>query len=68
MRGSLSNFVASDYNYLFHPYVNNHIAYGPSWTRYTFANWKTFSDLEAHSKTNWFTQPAGESLPWQDIL
>jgi hypothetical protein len=58
---SLSNFVASDYNYLFHPYVNNHIAYGPSWTRYTFANWKTFSDLEAHSKTNWFTQPAGEA-------
>ncbi len=57
---SLSNFVASDYNYLFHPYVNNHIAYGPSWTRYTFANWKTFSSLEAHSKTNWFTQAAGE--------
>ena len=58
---SLSNFVASDYNYLFHPYVNNHIAYGPSWTRYTFADWKTFSGLEAHSKTNWFTQPAGEA-------
>jgi hypothetical protein len=58
---SLSNWVASDYNYLFHPYVNNHIAYGPSWTRYTFAGWKTFSGLEAHSKTNWFTQPAGEA-------
>ena len=58
---SLSNFAASDYNYLFHPYVNNHIAYGPSWTRYTFAGWKTFSGLEAHSKTNWFTQPAGEA-------
>jgi len=58
---SLSNFVTSDYNYLFHPYVNNHIAYGPSWTRYTFAGWKTFSGLEAHSKTNWFTQPAGEA-------
>ena len=58
---SLSNFVTSDYNYLFHPYVNNHIAYGPSWTRYTFASWKTFSGLEAHSKTNWFIQPAGEA-------
>ena len=57
----LSNLVTSDYNYLFHPYVNSHIAYGPSWTRYTFANWKTFSGLEAHSKTNWFTQPAGEA-------
>jgi hypothetical protein len=58
---SLSNMLSSDYNYLFHPYVNSHIAYGPSWTRYTFANWKTFSGLEAHSKTNWFTQPAGEA-------
>ncbi|MEJ5309852.1 MAG: right-handed parallel beta-helix repeat-containing protein [Anaerolineae bacterium] len=57
---SLSNWVSSDYNYLFHPYVNNHIAYGPSWTRYTFSGWKTFSGLEAHSKTNWFTQPQGE--------
>jgi hypothetical protein len=58
---SLSNLLSSDYNYLYHPYVNNHIAYGPSWTRYTFANWKTFSSLESHSKTNWFTQPAGEA-------
>jgi hypothetical protein len=58
---SLSNFVASDYNYIFHPYVTKHIAYGPSWTRYTFAGWQTFSGLEAHSKTNWFTQPAGEA-------
>ena len=58
---SLSNWLSSDYNYLFHPYVNNHIAYGPSWTRYTFANWQTYSGLESHSKTNWFTQPAGEA-------
>ena len=57
---SLSNFVSSDYNYLFHPYVNKHIAFGPSWTRYSFDAWKTFSGLESHSKTNWFTQPAGE--------
>jgi hypothetical protein len=57
---NLSNFVSSDYNYLFHPYVTKHIAYGPSWTRYTFAGWKTFSGLEVHSKTNWFTQPAGD--------
>jgi hypothetical protein len=55
---NLSNFVTSDYNYLFHPYVNNHIAYG-SWVRYTFATWKSFSGLESHSKTNWFTQSAG---------
>ncbi len=58
---SLSNFVASDYNYLFHPYVSKHVAYGPSWTRYTFGDWKTFSGLESHSKTNWFTQSDGES-------
>jgi hypothetical protein len=55
-----SNFIASDDNYLFHPYVDKHIAYGPSWTRYAFAGWKSFSGLEAHSKTNWFTQPEGE--------
>jgi hypothetical protein len=41
--------------------MNEHIAYGPAWTCYTFADWKTFSGLEAHSKTNWFTQPAGEA-------
>ena len=58
---NLSNFVGSDYNYLFHPYVNNHIAYGPAWTRYTFSTWKTFSGLESHSKTNWFTQAASEA-------
>jgi hypothetical protein len=58
---SLSNFVSSDYNYLFHPYVDEHIAYGPLWTRYNFAGWRSFSGLETHSKTNWFTQPAGEA-------
>ncbi len=57
----LGNFAASDYNYLFHPYVNEHIAFGPSWTRYTFAGWKTYSGLESHSKTNWFTQADGEA-------
>ncbi len=58
---SLSNLTASDYNYLFHPYVSQHIAYGPSWTRATFAGWKSLSGRDGHSKTNWFTQPAGES-------
>lgn len=57
---SLSNFVSSDYNYLFHPYVTKHIAFGPSWTRYTFDAWKTYSGRESHSKTNWFTQPVGQ--------
>jgi hypothetical protein len=57
----LSNFVSSDYNYVFHPYVTKHIAFGPSWTRYAFDTWKAFSGLESHSKTNWFTQPAGEA-------
>ncbi len=57
---SLNNFVSSDYNYLFHPYVTKHIAFGPAWTRYTFAGWQAYSGLEVHSKTNWFTQPAGE--------
>lgn len=57
---NLSNFTASDNNYLFHPYVNKHIAYGPSWTRYTFEEWKTFSSRETNSKTNWFTQNTGD--------
>jgi hypothetical protein len=56
----LSNILASDYNHLFHPYVNQHIAYGPSWTRRTFSQWQAFSGRDGHSKTNWFTQPAGE--------
>ena len=56
----LSNILSSDYNYLFHPYVNQHVAYGPSWTRRTFSQWQAFSGRDSHSKTNWFTQPAGE--------
>jgi uncharacterized repeat protein (TIGR01451 family) len=56
----LSNFTASDNNYLFHPYVDGHIAHGPSWTRYTFADWQAYSGLESNSKTNWFTLGAGE--------
>ncbi len=58
--GSLSNLTASDYNYFFHPYVNKHIAYGGSWTRTTFAGWQSTSGKDSHSKTNWFTQAAGE--------
>ena len=58
---SLSNLLTSDYNYLFHPYVDKHIAYGTSWTRLTFAGWQAFSSQDSHSKTNWFTQPVGEA-------
>jgi hypothetical protein len=58
---SLSNILSSDYNYFFHPYVSRHIAQGPSWTRKTFAEWQTVSGKDSHSKTNWFTQPAGEA-------
>jgi hypothetical protein len=58
---SLSNIVASDQNYFFQPYVNQHIAYGPGWTRATFAAWQALSGQDAQSKTNWFTQPAGEA-------
>jgi hypothetical protein len=58
---SLSNILSSDLNYFFHPYVNKHIAYGPSWTTTTFAQWKTLSGKDSQSKTNWYTQPAGES-------
>jgi hypothetical protein len=57
---SLSNFLSSDYNYLFHPYEEDQIAYGPSWTRYTFPEWKAYSGLETHSKTNWFTLSLGD--------
>jgi hypothetical protein len=58
---SLSNTPSSDYNYFFHPYVNQHIAFGPSWTRKTFAQWQSLSGKDGHSKTNWFTQPVGEA-------
>jgi hypothetical protein len=58
---ALSNIQSSDLNYLFHPYVNQHIAYGPSWTRRTFAQWQALSGQDQHSKTNWFTQPVGEA-------
>lgn len=40
--------------------MNKHVAYGPSWTRYTFAEWQAFSGLDGNSRTNWFTQAAGE--------
>jgi hypothetical protein len=58
---NLSNIISSDDNYFFQPYVGQHIAYGPSWTRQTFAQWQTFSGQEAHSKTSWFTQAVGEA-------
>ena len=56
-----TNIVASDWNALFHPYVNKHIAYGPSWTRLTFSGWQSLSGKDQHSTTNWFTQPLGEA-------
>jgi len=58
---NLSNILSSDYNYIFHPYVDEHIAYGPSWTRQTFTEWQAFSGQDTHSKTNWFDQPFGET-------
>jgi hypothetical protein len=58
---SLNNILSSDDNYFFQPYVDRHIAYGPSWTRQTFAQWQNLSLQDAHSKTNWFTQTAGEA-------
>ena len=57
----LSNILASDTNYIFHPYVDQHIAYGPSWTRQTFTEWQAFSGQDSHSKTNWFNQSPGEA-------
>lgn len=54
------NISTSDNNYFFHPYVDKHIAYSGSWTRTTFAGWQSLSGKDAHSKTNWFTQPAGQ--------
>jgi hypothetical protein len=56
----LSNILASDNNHIFQPYVEEHIAYGPSWQRYTFPGWQAFSGLEGNSTTNWFSQSPGE--------
>jgi hypothetical protein len=58
---NLSNILSSDHNYIFHPYVDQHIAFGPSWTRQTFTEWQAFSGQDSHSKTNWFDQPPGET-------
>jgi hypothetical protein len=57
---SASNITASDHNYLFHPYVDDQIAHGPSWTRYTFPEWQAYSGQEGHSKTNWFSLSDGD--------
>ncbi len=57
---SLDNFVASDGNYLFHPYQVDQIAHGPAWTRYTFSEWQAYSGLETQSKTNWFSLTPGD--------
>jgi hypothetical protein len=58
---SRSNYVSSDYNYLFHPYISQQIAFGSSWTRYTFSGWQAYSGLEAHSHPNWYTQSLGQA-------
>jgi parallel beta-helix repeat protein len=58
--GSPNNLLSSDQNYFFQPYVNKHIAYGPSWTTATLAQWQAYSGQDAHSKTSWFTQPTGQ--------
>jgi hypothetical protein len=57
---ALNNILSSDNNYFFHPFVDKHIAYGPSWTRQTFGQWQSLSGQDAHSKTNWYTQSTGE--------
>ena len=57
---SLNNFTSSDHNYLFHPYIDEHIAHGSSWTRYTFDAWQALTGLETHSETNWFTLNPGD--------
>ncbi len=58
---SPANLEASDHNRFFHPYQDEHIAYGGAWTRLTFAEWQAFSGLDGNSQTNWFTQPLGEA-------
>jgi hypothetical protein len=52
--------VASDYNYFFHPYKNNNIAYGTGpVTETTLSGWQAYSGKDAHSKKNWFTLSSG---------
>ncbi len=64
----LSNILASDDNHIFHPYVDEHIAYGPSWERYTFAGWQAFSGQEGLSSTNWFSQARRRAFARDDLL
>ncbi len=56
------NILSADNNYYFQPYVDQHIAYGPSWTRTTFVQWQTLSGYDTQSKMNWFTQVSGVEL------
>jgi hypothetical protein len=58
---SLANLVSSDQNYFFHPYVNQSIASGDTWTRRSFAQWQAYSGRDSHSKATWFTQSVGEA-------
>lgn len=64
---SLNNIVSSDNNYFFHPYEDDQIAFGSSWTRYTFPEWQAFSGQDAHSQMNWFTLNIGD-LPRSRIF
>jgi len=57
----LGNILSSDHNHLFQPYISQQIAYGPGWTRATFAQWQGLSGQDAHSNTNWFTQSQGQA-------
>jgi len=59
-----TTLVASNYNRFFHPFLQEQIsAEGAK----TFAQWKTYSGLDSHSTTNWFTLSPGE-LPISEFF
>jgi len=58
---SLDDLITSDFNYLFQPYVEDHITYGENWNGYTLSEWQTFSGFDPFSKTNWFRLNPGDA-------
>jgi parallel beta-helix repeat protein len=58
---SLDDLITSDFNYLFQPYIGDHITYGDAWDGYTLSEWQILSGFDLFSKTNWFSLNPGDA-------
>ncbi|GAK56577.1 glycosyl hydrolase family 98 putative carbohydrate binding module [Candidatus Vecturithrix granuli] len=57
----MSNLLASNNNYFFHPSVDKNIALTNWDGRRTLTEWQAYSGMDGNSKKNWFTLNAGDS-------